>query len=440
MNSLAREPIRIFISHCKTDNDFTRKLADDLRKALGDDTAVWYDHKLPGGTSWWLKIVEELTARNVFIVVVSHYGLKSKWVNDEIDLAWQQKNSKAGKLIVPVICRPIRKKRHDLDTLQNISFVLPNTYSSALNKLLKAIGIEQPTPLNRGTKYHSPAIAMNSTVVSQNKEAPIGEQRVLKIASAFRRGVWSYVIGEIDALVSQYPEGVSSDLYRLQGLAYLYTGKTYHAQRVLAKALSLTCEPEQRLILLDEYTAPFITWHQWREVLRYAEEALQINPNDPTWLMAREEALKRCESDGYIFSINNQDRTYGTYETKKIALKPIRAKLGRDSLEEQPKALSTTYSEIEEYKVSVGLQDTSLETEKRELELQKARLEFERDRITFALETSVMIAEKLYPDVDGKVKAMLTRKLLPNLLQLGTNKIVEINLPALPNIVADAGA
>ena len=123
---------RIFISHSHIDNEFGTRLAQDLRRALGDESAVWYDNLggLHGGDTWWEKIVEELTARKVFIVVLSPEAVRSPWVRDEINLAWSQKNSKEGKRIIPLLYREC-KVRGDLNTLQVISFLSPTTYETA---------------------------------------------------------------------------------------------------------------------------------------------------------------------------------------------------------------------------------------------------------------------------------------------------------------------
>src|SRR5207244_5411504 len=89
---------RIFISHSHIDNEFGTRLAQDLQRALGDESAVWYDvlGGLHGGDSWWEKIVEELTTRKVFIVVLSPEAVISPRVRDETSLAWSQKNSTEG--------------------------------------------------------------------------------------------------------------------------------------------------------------------------------------------------------------------------------------------------------------------------------------------------------------------------------------------------------
>src|SRR5207245_3564621 len=117
---------RIFVSHSSKDEKFCLQLVEDLRRVLKDDDAVWYDARggLHGGDTWWRKIVAELTTCDVFIVVLSPDAVESPWVNDEIDLAWRQKNSPARLRIIPVLYRPCQA-RYELYNLQMISFLPP---------------------------------------------------------------------------------------------------------------------------------------------------------------------------------------------------------------------------------------------------------------------------------------------------------------------------
>jgi hypothetical protein len=143
--------ISIFVSHSSKDNEFGTKLVQDLRQALGNDNAVWYDAKggLHGGDMWWDKIKEELRNRYVFIVVLSPNALVSPWVCDEIRIAWRQRNSSQGKYIIPLLYQPC-KIPDDLGTLQVISFVPPKVYEDAFNELLVAlnlpVGMEKDSP------------------------------------------------------------------------------------------------------------------------------------------------------------------------------------------------------------------------------------------------------------------------------------------------------
>src|SRR5262245_60589538 len=101
------QDIRIFISHSSADNAFGARLAEDLRRILGDPTAVWYDSVggLRPGDSWWNAIMTEVAQRPIFLVIWSPDAQQSRWVNDEISLAWQERNSSGGKLIIPLMYR-----------------------------------------------------------------------------------------------------------------------------------------------------------------------------------------------------------------------------------------------------------------------------------------------------------------------------------------------
>src|SRR5690242_14801627 len=106
--SALNEPAsRIFVSHSHADNAFGLRLVGDLRARLGDD-AVWYDASggLHGGDAWWSTIRRELRERPIFVVILSPDAVASAWVNNEIDLAWKQRGSATGKVIIPVLLAP----------------------------------------------------------------------------------------------------------------------------------------------------------------------------------------------------------------------------------------------------------------------------------------------------------------------------------------------
>jgi TIR domain len=134
--------LRIFVSHSSKDNELGVRLVNDLRQAIGREEAVWYDISggLHGGDVWWDRIVEEITAREVFLLVLSPDALTSKWVRDELRIAWNQKNSPSGKLIIPVLYQAC-EVRADLRTLQIISFLPPKSYEQGFDELLTALGL-----------------------------------------------------------------------------------------------------------------------------------------------------------------------------------------------------------------------------------------------------------------------------------------------------------
>src|SRR5262245_45892145 len=139
MHPIPRAEMRIFVSHSKHDTDFGLRLTQDLRSVLGSEDAVWFDVAggLQGGTAWWRTIVQEITARPVFLIILSPDAMASDWVRDEIDLAWNQKNA-LGKLIMPVLYRDC-VIREDLRTRQYIPFSDENVYEESFKQLLVAL-------------------------------------------------------------------------------------------------------------------------------------------------------------------------------------------------------------------------------------------------------------------------------------------------------------
>jgi outer membrane protein assembly factor BamB len=131
---------RIFISHSSKDATFALKLVQDLRKVLSNESLVWLDlGELRGGNKWWRMIVEEISSRNIFIVILSPDAVRSKWIDDEIDLAWSRKNATGvGMQIIPVLYRDCQV-RDDLKILQMVSFKAPKPYDVAFDELLTAI-------------------------------------------------------------------------------------------------------------------------------------------------------------------------------------------------------------------------------------------------------------------------------------------------------------
>lgn len=159
---------QIFVSHSSKDNAFGVRLVEDLRQVLRDESAVWYDSRggLSGGDTWWRKIVQQLEARNVFIVILSPNAMASDWVNDEIDIAWKRKNSPPKMHLIPVLYQPC-KVRVDLEALQMISFLPPTTYEVAFSKLLQALKI----PVQHYEKYASRAL--DTAEYGTHSEGPV---------------------------------------------------------------------------------------------------------------------------------------------------------------------------------------------------------------------------------------------------------------------------
>jgi tetratricopeptide (TPR) repeat protein len=288
-NGLSQQPTRIFVSHSSKDSDFGVRLTEDLRRVLGNETAVWYDARggLHGGDLWWRKIVDELTARNVFIVVLSPDALASQWVNAEIDLAWRQRLSKVDKLIIPILYRQC-EVRADLDLLQIIKFLPPKSYETAFDELLIALGL--PTD-EKTSSSADPAATSN---VAADHESTFVRQMTPQIETAFAEQDWPVVIRKVNLLIRRAPGAISAAIYRMQAIALREEGQLQPAQDALDIALALVSNREQRLTILRDYADLLASQKQWNEVLHYAREALRLAPNDAYWLTVRQQAQKQA--------------------------------------------------------------------------------------------------------------------------------------------------
>ncbi len=263
---------RIFVSHSHLDNDFGTMLTQGLRRVLNDESAVFYDvlGGLHGGETWWEKIVEELTVRDVFIIVLSPDAMNSIWVRREINVALNE-----NKYIIPVLHRPCTI-RADLKILQFVSFLAPKPYEVAFQEVLRALGLPPETP-----------VAHN---VSAEQTTGGAMTLLRQIEAAFTAQDWPDVIRKADYLIKRLPDSATATVYRLQGLAHLEEGEEQHAQEALETALVLVSDRQQRLTLLSDYTALLARQNQWAKVLKRAKEALRLVPNDAGWLATQQQA------------------------------------------------------------------------------------------------------------------------------------------------------
>jgi len=141
MSSFSGKKPRIFISHSSKDNTFGNRIVRDLREALRNDDAVWYDTQggLNGGNIWWEEIIQELEQCNIFILIISPEAMESEWIRREFNIALTSK-----KHIIPLLYRKC-EMRIDLKIIQAIDFLSPITYQSSFENLMKVIGGVTPS-------------------------------------------------------------------------------------------------------------------------------------------------------------------------------------------------------------------------------------------------------------------------------------------------------
>jgi hypothetical protein len=222
---------RVFVSHSHADNDFGVRLVQDLRRALGsDDSAVWYDVSdgLHGGDEWWDVILKEMTARPIFLVVLSPEAMQSNWVQAEMRIAWTLKHSPSDpldRLLIPILYKPC-KVRADWGTLQIVSFVEPKPYEAAFAEVLTALGAPS-----------APAAA--PSVPSVDTAAALVRQLLPTIEAAFGAGDWREVTRKAEFLIGRARDAVPPSVYRMQGRALLEESDTTGARIAYDAALAL---------------------------------------------------------------------------------------------------------------------------------------------------------------------------------------------------------
>ena len=401
---------RIFISHTHKDNDFGIQLVDDLRRTIGDEAAVWYDSRggLKGGDSWWSAIVREIKRRNTFIVILSPNSFRSNWVRKEIALGWQE-HVRKKKRIIPILYQPC-KVPDDLQTLHTISFLPDRTYKEAFQELEVALHLSK--------SFENPK---NVSFLNDYRKSNI-QQTILEIEMAYHKGNWSYIIEKVNAIANQSPEVMLPSLYCMQGWAYYFEDQPSLAQEALKKGIKLIQDPKKQLTLLDAYAAQFVPNGQWDELLACASEALQLDPHNSTWQMAKIDASTKILKNG-------------SFSPKQLARHPAsdkattKAEIGTSSKDNTEVLTNITgyngKDEVHErYDSRTSLENSSIqdiELQIRKLTLQKEQFQLEKEIMTFAFEMAERVSA-IPIDKNGSTKAELLQAFLPQFLSLEDKK------------------
>lgn len=261
---------RIFISHSHADNSFCSRLVQDLRARLKDESAVWCDFTQGGlraGDIWWDKIVDELSNRNVYIVVLSPEAVKSRWVLKELDIALIR-----DMRIIPLLYKKC-DKREDLKMFHRISFLPPKEYRVAFNELLATLDI----PLDESNH-----IMQDSRLLFAHQMTPI-------IKKALYKKQWYSVLRKVNYLVERVPGFITAEVYHMQALALAEIGYKLLALEILDTALALVSDDTVYLTLLEDYANILTSLRRWVDLERIVDDALQVAPENTHWLTLREQ-------------------------------------------------------------------------------------------------------------------------------------------------------
>lgn len=135
--------LRILVSHSHKDNAFCHALVAALREAGAD---VWYDESNLNPGVLRRIISNELSSRDVFIVVLSEAAMKSKWVKDECEWAYNLHQRGAIRIILPVLAGPIRESDFNGDWLPfegltRVGGFNPLTQQTAIERTLRHLAL-----------------------------------------------------------------------------------------------------------------------------------------------------------------------------------------------------------------------------------------------------------------------------------------------------------
>lgn len=91
----------VFLSHSSKDKPQVRKLADDLMRA---GISVWYDEaEIKVGDSIRQKINQMLLYSDYVLAILSRNSVRSRWVREELELAFAKNAEAAQSFIIPVL-------------------------------------------------------------------------------------------------------------------------------------------------------------------------------------------------------------------------------------------------------------------------------------------------------------------------------------------------
>lgn len=86
--------LRIFLSHSHLDSNWCDELVIELSKY---DIDIWYDRQgLYAGAQWVRTIEDELSRRDIFLLILTPEAWNSEWVREELALAFASKKRIIG--------------------------------------------------------------------------------------------------------------------------------------------------------------------------------------------------------------------------------------------------------------------------------------------------------------------------------------------------------
>jgi len=115
------EKINIFICYSHKDQDFLEDIKGYINESSLQHSNIWYDGKIPPGTSWDDTIQEHLNNAQIVLLLVSQWFLNSEYIN-KTELKNALENHRRGTCrVIPIFTRKCNLERYpQITSLQGL--------------------------------------------------------------------------------------------------------------------------------------------------------------------------------------------------------------------------------------------------------------------------------------------------------------------------------
>lgn len=111
----SKAALKVFVSFASADKAYARKLLNSL--SLRPNLRIFTTNMLSAGEDWESKLKSELSATDLFFILLSRNSLESRWVLHEFGAAWGLQ-----KPIIPILTDPEAKLKVPVE-LRNVHLV-----------------------------------------------------------------------------------------------------------------------------------------------------------------------------------------------------------------------------------------------------------------------------------------------------------------------------
>jgi hypothetical protein len=113
------EPIRIFVSYSRKDQDLNKRLLESLSGLQREGLAtIWHDRNIDAGECWTLEINNQLEIADIVLLLISPSFVSSNYCYGvELERAMERQSQGRAK-VIPILLRPVDWGKSRLNDLQ----------------------------------------------------------------------------------------------------------------------------------------------------------------------------------------------------------------------------------------------------------------------------------------------------------------------------------